>query len=126
MGIDFINDVFNDISPNLFNEERCEDYFIRKIHKSPACPHCGAEYGQLPERFWSNQQCFCMVCKEKFFAITDTIFSHNKVPFSAIFLCCLLFKLGWKDVEIAKAIKANASTVRRWREKIAEQLLVNR
>ena len=43
MGIDFINDVFNDIGPEFFNDEYCRDYFVKKINKRPECPHCGAE-----------------------------------------------------------------------------------
>lgn len=105
------------LSPDFFISESCRNLIFRSIHKDRAnCPKCNTPLSEKNRfKLYSYQQVYCPQCKKKFHATTGTAIVGSSISAEQIVCMALLFVIGFSDAQVAKAIRSNHHTVKKWR-----------
>lgn len=119
-------EAFVDINADFFNETKCREWLLTKLHPSGArCPGCGAaqvDTGRI-KNFYNGDRLSCSICGKYFTALTATPFSGNHFDFKSLFFLAFLIGCGIQNKIIARKLDITLQSAGRWRRKIKSMAL---
>ena len=118
----FTDFVFSCFGPDFLDEKFSKQLVIDLVCSGiPKCPFCKKA---LPEkescyrRFYENKPIRCLTCNRQFKARSQTVLSGLRGSYRNLVILCILSRIGYDEIGIAKFLGVGTDWVRRWAKKI--------
>jgi hypothetical protein len=120
LGIFSLNSIAETTIAKFFNEEKCRQWILSKLHPGGAiCPKCKFEIKSETsiKRFWSGERLSCVRCGSYYTALTGTFCSGTNLSYCEIYCLGLLVALNKDARTISNYMGISKKTVRLWKAK---------